>query len=110
MKIEEFTTKILPLKNNLLRVAFRITGNTEEAEDVVQEGFADVEMPGRFEVMGVQPLTIIDSAHNPPGADVCAEVFFGDFNPDGRRILVVGTPREPGAMLAALRADEFDVA
>jgi len=37
MKIEEFTTKILPLKNNLLRVAFRITGNTEEAEDVVQE-------------------------------------------------------------------------
>lgn len=79
------------------------------AEDVVQEGFANVEMPGRFEVLGVQPLTIIDSAHNPPGADVCAEVFFGDFDPDGRRILVVGTLRDPVAMLAALRADEFDV-
>ena len=79
------------------------------AEDVVQEGFANVEMPGRFEVLGVQPLTIIDAAHNPPGADVCAEVFFGDFNPDGRRILVVGTLRDPTAMLAALRADEFDV-
>ena len=37
MKTEEFTTKILPLKNNLLRVAYRITGNAEEAEDVVQE-------------------------------------------------------------------------
>lgn len=79
------------------------------AEDVVHEGFADVEMPGRFEVLGVQPLAIVDSAHNPPGADVCASVFFGDFHPEGRRLLVVGTLRDPADMLAALRADEFDV-
>jgi dihydrofolate synthase/folylpolyglutamate synthase len=78
-------------------------------EDLVHEGFANVEMPGRFEVMGVQPLAIIDGAHNPPGADVCAGVFFNDFHPDGRRILVVGTLRDPAEMLAALRADEFDV-
>jgi dihydrofolate synthase/folylpolyglutamate synthase len=78
-------------------------------DDLVHEGFANVEMPGRFEVMGVQPLAIIDGAHNPPGADVCASVFFGDFQPEGRRILVVGTLREPSEMLAALRADEFDV-
>lgn len=79
------------------------------AEDVVHAGFADVEMPGRFEVLGVQPLAIVDSAHNPPGADVCASVFFGDFHPEGRRLLVVGTLRDPADMLAALRADEFDV-
>lgn len=79
------------------------------AEDVVHEGFANVEMPGRFEVLGVQPLAIIDGAHNAPGADVCAEVFFGDFHPEGRRILVVGTLREPSGILEALRADEFDV-
>ncbi|MAT04473.1 MAG: bifunctional folylpolyglutamate synthase/dihydrofolate synthase [Acidimicrobiaceae bacterium] len=79
------------------------------AVDVVNEGFANVEMPGRFEVLGVQPLTIIDGAHNPPGADVCAGVFFDDFHPEGRRILIVGTLRDPGEMLAALRADEFDV-
>ncbi len=79
------------------------------SEDVVHEGFANVEMPGRFEVLGVQPLTIIDGAHNPPGADVCAAVFFGDFHPDGRRILIVGTLRDPDEMVAALRADEFDV-
>ncbi len=79
------------------------------AEDVVREGFANVTMPGRFEVLGVQPLTIIDGAHNPPGADVCASVFFGDFDPDGRRILIVGTLRDPDEMVAALRADEFDV-
>jgi dihydrofolate synthase/folylpolyglutamate synthase len=77
-------------------------------EDVVHEGFANVRMPGRFEVLGVQPLAIIDGAHNPRGADVCADVFFGDFRPEGRRILVVGTLRDPSDMLAALRADEFD--
>ena len=66
-------------------------------------------MPGRFEVLGHQPLVIVDGAHNPPGADTCAQVFFDDFQPEGRRILVVGTLREPTAMLEALRADEFDV-
>lgn len=76
--------------------------------ELVHEGFANVEMPGRFEVLGVQPLTIIDGAHNPPGADVCAEVFFGDFHPEGRRILVLGTLRDPAEMVGAIRADEFD--
>jgi dihydrofolate synthase / folylpolyglutamate synthase len=79
------------------------------AEEVVLEGFAEVTIPGRFEILGRQPLTIVDGAHNPAGADVCAQVFFEDFDPDGRRLLVVGTLRDPEEMLAALRADEFDV-
>ena len=79
------------------------------AEEVVLEGFGEVAMPGRFEILGRQPLTIVDAAHNPPGADVCAQVFFEDFHPDGRRILVVGTLRDPEELLAALRADEFDI-
>jgi folylpolyglutamate synthase/dihydropteroate synthase len=79
------------------------------APDVVAEGFGAVVLPGRFEVLGYQPLVIVDGAHNPPGADTCAEVFFDDFAPEGRRVLVVGTLREPTAMLEALRADEFDV-
>jgi dihydrofolate synthase / folylpolyglutamate synthase len=78
-------------------------------EDVVTEGFGGVTMPGRFEVLGRQPLTIVDGAHNPPGADTCAQVFFDDFHPEGRRILVIGTLRDPEEMLAALRADEFDL-
>jgi dihydrofolate synthase/folylpolyglutamate synthase len=79
--------------------------------DLVTEGFAQVVMPGRFEVMGHQPLVIIDGAHNAAGADVCASVFFEDFDPSGRRILVVGCllGRDPREMLSALRADEFDV-
>jgi dihydrofolate synthase / folylpolyglutamate synthase len=79
------------------------------SEEVVHEGFGLVTMPGRFEVLGRQPLVIVDGAHNPPGADVCAQVFFDDYHPDGRRILVVGTLRDPLEMLAALRADEFDI-
>ena len=68
-------------------------------------------MPGRFEVLGHQPLVIVDGAHNPPGADSCAQVFFDDFDPAGRKILVVGIlrARDPREMLSALRADEFDV-
>jgi dihydrofolate synthase/folylpolyglutamate synthase len=80
-------------------------------EELVLEGFAEVVMPGRFEVVGHQPLVIIDGAHNPAGADTCAAVFFDDFDPAGRRILVVGClqGRDPQEMLSALRADEFDL-
>lgn len=77
--------------------------------DVVAEGFASVSVPGRFEVLGTQPLVVADGAHNPAGADTCAGVFFDDFHPEGRRLLLVGTLRDPGEMLAALRADEFDI-
>jgi len=79
--------------------------------EVVREGFAAVKMPGRFEVLGRGPLVVIDGAHNPAGADVCAQVFFDDFSPEGKRILVVGAlrGRDPQMLLSALRADEFDV-
>lgn len=79
--------------------------------EIVSEGFAQAVMPGRFEVMGHQPLVIVDGAHNPAGADSCSSVFFDDFDPAGRRLLVVGClrGRDPREMLSALRADEFDV-
>lgn len=37
MRTDEFITRILPLKDNLLRVAFRITGNADRSEQIVQE-------------------------------------------------------------------------
>ena len=82
---------------------------TPLSAEVVSEGFADVSLPGRFEVVAHQPLAIVDGAHNPPGADTCASVFFEDFDPVGRRILVIGTLRDARAMLDAFRAEEFDV-
>ncbi len=80
-------------------------------DEVLREGFASVVMPGRFEVMGHQPLVIVDGAHNPAGADVAAQVFFEDFDPAGMRYLVVGClkTRDVSELLSALRADEFDV-
>ena len=81
------------------------------ARDVIDEAFASVVMPGRFEVMAHQPLVVVDGAHNVGGAEVCADVFFNDFQIEGRKILVVGMlkSREPSELLGALRADEFDV-
>ena len=77
---------------------------------VLDEAFANVQMPGRFEVIGHQPLVVVDGAHNVGGAEVCADVFFNDFQVEGRRVLVVGMlkSREPHELLGALRADEFD--
>ena len=81
------------------------------SRDVLDEGMATVSMPGRFEVMGHQPLVIVDGAHNVGGAEVCAEVFFDDFQVDGRRVLVVGMlkSRDPEELLGSLRADDFDL-
>ncbi len=79
--------------------------------DVLDEGFAAVMMPGRFEVVGHQPLVIVDGAHNVGGGEVCSEVFFNDFQIEGKRVLVVGMlkSRTPQELLGALRADEFDL-
>lgn len=40
--LQHFKTEILPMKEKLFRVACRITGDTSEAEDVVQEVFIKV--------------------------------------------------------------------
>lgn len=79
--------------------------------DTLAEGLGTVTMPGRFEVVGHQPLVILDGAHNPAGADVCASVFFDDFDPHGRRILIVGAlgGRDLLDTLSALKADEFEM-
>ena len=79
--------------------------------EIVQEAFHEVSWPGRFEVLGHQPLVIVDGAHNPPGADAIAQVMDEDFDPAGKRILVVGflNGRDPGDMLGALQADTADL-
>ncbi len=79
--------------------------------EILDHAMTTVVMPGRFEVLGHRPLVIVDGAHNPAGAIVCAEVFFNDFHTLGRRILVTGAlrSRDPEVLLIALRASEFDV-
>ena len=52
-------------------------------QETVQEGLASVVMPGRFEVVGHQPLVILDGAHNPAGIASLGNAISEHFaNPD----------------------------
>lgn len=75
-------------------------------EDVVRDAFARVTMPGRFEVVGREPLIVLDGAHNAAGAASAAQTLADDFDLEGERVLVVGllAPRDPTSLLEALDA------
>ncbi|MFN0089512.1 MAG: bifunctional folylpolyglutamate synthase/dihydrofolate synthase [Acidimicrobiales bacterium] len=79
--------------------------------EVAAEAFAELTVPGRFEVMERQPLVILDGAHNPDGAEAAAAVLAEEFaQVAGRRIFVIGmlTGRDPETMLRAfgVRSDD----
>jgi len=73
-------------------------------EDVVEEAFASVKVPGRLEVVGRQPLMLIDGAHNVAGMEALATAVVDGFTVDGPTVVVVGMlrGRDPMAMLSAL--------
>jgi dihydrofolate synthase/folylpolyglutamate synthase len=74
--------------------------------DVVRDAFAGVTMPGRFEIVGREPLVVLDGAHNAAGAASAAQTLADDFEVEGERILVVGllAPRDATSVLEALDA------
>ena len=57
MKKISFRNDILPLKNELYRLALRITLNPAEAEDVVQETMIKPSKPSASPSAGTSPLT-----------------------------------------------------
>ena len=74
--------------------------------EVVEDAFAGVRVPGRLEVVGRQPLVILDGAHNPAGAAAAAEAIAEEFGNSAAKVLVVGLlqGRDPMEMLEALEA------
>lgn len=70
-------------------------------EDVVTEAFAEVRVPGRMEVVGRQPLCLLDGAHNPAGAGAAAATLEEEFGAVAGRVVVVGmlAGRDPVRML-----------
>lgn len=76
-------------------------------QDLVTEVMATVTMPARFEIVGRNPLVIIDGAHNPDGAAAATETLYADFATEEPPVLVTGynDPRDPAEMLAAFSAD-----
>ena len=71
-------------------------------DNVVRHAFANVEISGRFEIVGRQPLVVVDGAHNPAGA-LAAIATLADFHTEGY-LLVLGmnAGRDPKEMLEAL--------
>src|SRR5262249_39307963 len=60
--------------------------------DVVAESFASFRSPGRLEVVGHQPLLLLDGAHNVAGAHALLGALDEEFA-SGARTLVVGLLR-----------------
>ncbi len=71
------------------------------------EALSVVEIPGRVEVVSVEPVVVIDGAHNPDAARALALTLAESFMAAGRRILVMGAlaGRDPRRFLAALNED-----
>ena len=78
--------------------------------DLVAEGLGGIELPGRFEVVGRQPLIVLDGAHNPDGAAAATATLADDFLVSGSRVLVLGflSGRDPAAMAAGFEVGPGD--
>ncbi len=58
-------------------------------DDAVTYGFRSVRWPGRFEVISVSPLVVVDGAHNPQGIMTVADNLTTYF-PNEWRVLLIG--------------------
>jgi len=65
-------------------------------EDLVRDAFAHVDSPGRMEVVGRNPLTVIDAAHNPAGAAALAATLPEAF-PGASFVAVLGVMADKDA-------------
>ena len=79
--------------------------------EVVAESLADLKVPGRFEIMGREPLLVLDGAHNPEGMAALTTTLHDDFADVTSTIVVLGmlAGRDPDAMLEALELTAYDV-
>lgn len=78
--------------------------------EIVESALAEIELPGRFEVVGREPTVILDGGHNPDGLATVKHTLDEAFARVGSWVLVVGflDGKDPGEMLQALDAADFD--
>jgi dihydrofolate synthase / folylpolyglutamate synthase len=60
--------------------AFIGGGTNPIVDDVVRAALADVSSPGRLQIIDREPLTILDAAHNPGGAETLAQALKENFD------------------------------
>ena len=72
-------------------------------DDVLRVALADSTSPGRLQVVSRKPLTILDAAHNPGGAEVLARAMQKSFgSPETVAIISILADKDASALLAAL--------
>lgn len=78
--------------------------------ELIEFALAGVELPARFEVVGREPVIIVDGAHNPDGARAVATTLDEAFARLGSWVLVIGLvgSKDPREMLEAFGATDFD--
>lgn len=78
--------------------------------DVLRAAWADVALPGRFEVVARRPMVVLDGAHNPEGM-AALRATVDELSPGGRRIVVLGVleGRDPGEMIDELGLTPADL-
>lgn len=88
--------------------AFLGGGSQPIADDIVRVAVADMSSPGRLQIINRNPLTILDGAHNPGGAESLAKALATHFEaPKTIGIIGVLGEKDAAATLAPL-AKSFD--
>jgi dihydrofolate synthase/folylpolyglutamate synthase len=77
-----------------LKTAFPSIG-----EDTIRRGLANFNIPARFEKISADPLMIIDGAHTPESAALCAQTFCSLYGDGG--ILIFGCAADKNALAMA---------
>lgn len=74
------------------------------SEEVVEQALGSVQVPGRLEVVGHDPLVVLDGAHNVAGIEALARALAEDLPVDEESVAVMGMlqGRDPSAMIQAL--------
>jgi dihydrofolate synthase/folylpolyglutamate synthase len=74
-------------------------------EEVIEDAFGQLSIPGRLEILSRRPVVLVDGAHNQDSANHLAETI-NDVFPESRRILILGTlePHSPEEIFRELKA------
>jgi dihydrofolate synthase/folylpolyglutamate synthase len=114
--VEPYGEMLLPLvstyqpKNALVAITalemLRGKGYKISDEDIVA-GIASVRWPGRFEVLGSEPVFILDGGHNPQGIEAAAEslrLHFDELECGKKVIFIVGVmvDKDVDSMIAGI--------
>lgn len=80
------------------------------SDEVVAEAFGELVLPGRFEVVDKEPITVVDGAHNTEAAEALSLTIATAFPAAAPRVFVLATlaPREPAAFIEAVGIGDGD--